>query len=176
MTNKLKTVFLAALFSVAAINAAHAADEVLWQQVCDNEKDNKTCRMVQQLSVHKKGEDGKDVNLGPVLTAHIFYANVTNAESKKQERLPVMVMQMPLGVDLRAGAVMKVDDGAEKQLDFAQCTRAGCETVVPLADALLKEMRAGKNLVVGFRPLGVNKVSALQVSLNGFSSAFKKLK
>lgn len=63
-------------------------------------------------------------------------------------RLPFMSLQMPLSVDLRPGAVMRVDENEELALKFLRCTNAGCDASIRLKPALLGQMRAGSLLRV----------------------------
>ena len=148
-----------------------AQDVPKWSKACVNDKNPKTCRII-QLHYLNKMVDGKKQTLGKVLGLTVLY--VENATTKKRQ--PVISVQMPLGLDLRVGAVLRIDQGKELQMPFLQCTVAGCDGSLPLDSTLLAAFKAGSMLKVGFRPWGTSTVSAVDASLSGFTRLFESIR
>ena len=84
-------------------------------------------------------------------------------------------MNLPLGVDLRPGAVIRVDEGPETNLPYLQCTNAGCAVSRQIDNDFLGSMKRGNELFVGFRSWGLADTTVVSVSLMGFSRAFAAL-
>ncbi len=150
---------------------AIAADQPLWKKACVDDAKPATCRISKQLFLNKK-VDGKMKQVGRVLGLTILYLT----DAKKNTRSPYMSIQMPLGIDLRPGAVMKIDNNKEITLQYLQCTAKGCDASVALDASLLRAMKAGNGVKIGFRGWGVKKVTAVNVSLKGFTRAFAQLR
>lgn len=150
-------------------SAPALASTSAWRLVCADENDASTCRMNQELFL-QQSVDGEVQTVGRLLNLTIVYLN-TNGE-----RLPFMSLQMPLGVDLRPGGVMRVDEETETSLEFLRCTEAGCDASARLTPQLLAQMRAGSMLRVGFRPWGSEQVTAVEASLVGFTATFAQLR
>ncbi|MDA1356100.1 MAG: invasion associated locus B family protein [Proteobacteria bacterium] len=153
------------------VPAAHAQEAPIWQKVCGDEKKAETCRIVQQHFMNKV-VDGKTQTIGRVVALTVIY--VENQKTKK--RSPYLSVDMPLGVDLRPGAVLRVDKGAEIPVAYLQCTQAGCAGSLPLTAPILETFTKGVTIKVGFRPWGTEQVSVVEASLKGFSAAFKGIK
>ncbi len=84
-------------------------------------------------------------------------------------------MKLPLGVDLRPGAIVRVDKHAEISLKFQRCTKEGCTVSRKIDDIYIREMRRGSRLNIGFRVWGANKLTVVQATLNGFSRALNSV-
>lgn len=161
-------VVLTALMTVLG-GPAQAQEAPAWRLVCADENNAATCRMNQELFL-QQSVDGELQTVGRLLNLTIVYLNTD------EERLPFMSLQMPLGVDLRPGGVMRVDEEAETVLEFLRCTEAGCDASAPVTPELLAQLRAGGVLRVGFRPWGSEQVTAVEASLIGFTAAFEQLR
>ncbi|MEM1283774.1 MAG: invasion associated locus B family protein [Pseudomonadota bacterium] len=140
-----------------------------WRLRCTDTNVASTCNANQELFLNRN-VDGEQRNVGRLLNITVLYLDAQG------ERLPFMSLQMPLGLDLRPGAVMQVDDGQEMALEFLRCTNDGCDASVRLTPDLLGAMRAGNTLRVGFRPWGSEQVTAVEASLIGFTAAFLQLR
>ena len=141
-----------------------------WRLRCGDRNDARTCNINQELFLNRTVE-GQTRQVGRILNLTVVYL-----DTDAGERRPFMSLQMPLGVDLRPGAVMRVDEGAEVALEFLRCTDAGCDASTPLTAGLLGQMRAGNALTVGFRGWGAEQVTAVQATLTGFTAAFEQLR
>jgi invasion protein IalB len=87
------------------------------------------------------------------------------------------VMTLPFGVDLRAGAVIKIDDGAEVKAVYNTCLPDGCQAIVELDENLQSQFNTGKIMKVGFRPWGGDeKTFVVDVPLEGAKDALTALK
>jgi invasion protein IalB len=140
-----------------------------WRLRCADSNDASTCNMNQELFLQRT-VDGEQQTVGRLLNLTVVYLDSGG------ERLPFLSLQMPLGVDLRPGAVMRIDEGPETPLEFLRCTESGCDASARVTPDLLAQMRAGAVLRVGFRPWGSEQVTAVDASLMGFTAAFSQLR
>jgi invasion protein IalB len=131
-----------------------------WAVNCSSAAKDKElqCRMSQTL-VLKKG--------GQVLSKVTFQIP---ADTKKLE----IVVQMPLGVYLPAGATFQVDESTPQQLNFRTCGRNGCYATSPVSPEVLDALRKGKQLTIGFQNLAEKPIT-LPLSLDGFAESYDKM-
>ena len=142
-----------------------------WKLICADGLKPETCRITQTLFYSKKIK-GKQKTLGKILGLTVIY--VPDLKSKIRE--PYLSIQMPLGVDLRRGAVLRVDKGKEIPVQYLRCTNNGCDASLKLDSRFIKTLKAGNGLLVGFIPWGGNKTTAVNASLKGFAKAFETLR
>lgn len=167
---RLAFVVMAGIFLSAG--TASAQNAPVWKKVCADEKKAETCRITQELFVNQKGKDGERQVVGRILGLTVLYAT----DTKTNKRYPFLSVQLPLGVDLRPGAVLKVDKGEDIPVRYLRCRETGCDVSVQLDSALLKAFQAGNVLHVVFRPWGTAQARGVRASLQGFSKAFKGLR
>jgi invasion protein IalB len=148
-----------------------AQDEQNWVLVCVNSKNPVTCRIVQSLYANKV-VDGIPKPMGRILRLAIRYTS--NEETKT--RMPFLNIKTPLGVNLRAGVVFKVDEYKEVPLTYHTCSLSACDAGIFVDSALLNILKAGRRITVGFVPWGTSEVTVLPVSLSGFTEIFKGVK
>jgi invasion protein IalB len=87
------------------------------------------------------------------------------------------VLTLPFGVDLRAGTVIKIDEGVEVKAAYTTCLPDGCQSVVELDEGLQGQLIAGKIMKVGFRPWGGDeKTLVVEVPLEGIKEALVAIK
>ena len=91
-------------------------------------------------------------------------------ETKK----PEILLQLPLGLYIPAGATYRVDGGAPQSLDFRACDRKGCYAQTVLTPELLASLRSGSKLILGFQTLAQKPIQ-LSFSLGGFGETFAKI-
>ena len=154
------------LFALAGQAQEEGAEP--WVNVCPDDGEATSCRMVQELLLRQE-VDGEEKILGRVLRLTVLYADVG------EERKPYLGIQLPLGVDLRPGLVMRVDEGEELPLAYLRCSEDGCDTSLPLEPDLLWKMKKGITLFIGFRPWGDEQTAVLEASLSGFTKKFDEL-
>ncbi|MFT6558756.1 invasion associated locus B family protein [Sneathiella sp.] len=158
--------------SIAWATSASAQSGNVWKTVCADAQKAETCRISQQIFLTKQLKSGEKKVAGRVLGLDVMYAT----DTKKQTRGPYLSISMPLGVDLRPGAVLKIDDGQDISVKYLRCTTAGCDASLPLTPAVLQSMKQGNSLFVGFRAWGNDKVTVLKASLQGFTKSFNNIK
>ena len=151
---------------------AIAKSEGVWKRVCGDEGNIESCRISQQIFLSQKDKEGNDRVAGRVLGLSVLYVQ----EGEVGKKQPFLAMQMPLGVDLRPGAVFKIDDGPEVKVNYLQCTNAGCDASLPIDSNMMLSMRGGKQMSVGFRPWGSERAMVLNASLSGFDKALKSIR
>lgn len=82
---------------------------------------------------------------------------------------------MPFGLNLDAGAVLKLDDkDLGKGLRFSTCVPQGCLLPVSFPAAAVDAMRKGEKLVVASLNLSSNEPVTFNISLNGFGPALAR--
>jgi invasion protein IalB len=88
---------------------------------------------------------------------------------------PVALVQLPLGINLPAGAKFQVDDAKAVDLQIQTCENRGCYASTPLAPDVLAALRSGKQLKVLFQNLGKETIT-IPMPLTDFAAAYDKIK
>lgn len=89
---------------------------------------------------------------------------------------PRAVIILPLGIDLRGGIELSIDEGAPERHPFISCFKDGCQAHIELDDAALARFRRGLKGVIAFRALPDGQAIRLPVSFKGFTAALKSLR
>ena len=89
---------------------------------------------------------------------------------------PVVIVTVPLGISLRDGAALKIDDRPLLPLAINTCRPDGCESAAPLDAATLQAALTAKSLAIGVVPYGAKQPVGIPVSLKGLAEAVKSLK
>jgi invasion protein IalB len=100
---------------------------------------------------------------------------VVNIRVPGDTRAPVAFVQLPLGLNLPAGAKFQVDDGKTVDLPIQTCENSGCYASTPVTSELLGAMKSGKQLKVLFQNLAKETIS-VPMPLNDFAAAYDKIK
>lgn len=155
----------AALTALIASSVAFAQEPRVtqyqdWVGVCADVEGREVCEMQQILTM--ENETGN---------VPLFRASVHNADNGL-----MMQLLFPLGLDLRAGMVLQIDEGDEYTSGFLTCVQEGCLAAFPLDSELLAALRAGNSAKVGFRPFNTDQTLVLELSLSGFTAASQTLK
>jgi invasion protein IalB len=98
-----------------------------------------------------------------------------NIRVASDTRTPIAVIQLPLGLNLPAGAKLQVDDGKTADLQIQTCEQRGCYANSPIAADMLAAMKSGKQLKVSFQNLG-KEVISIPMPLTDFAAAYDKIK
>lgn len=98
-----------------------------------------------------------------------------NIRVASDARTPIAVIQLPLGLNLPAGAKLQVDDGKTADLQIQTCEQRGCYANTPIATDMLTAMKSGKQLKVSFQNLG-KEVISIPMPLADFTAAYDKIK
>ena len=88
---------------------------------------------------------------------------------------PSALIQLPLGLNIPAGAKLQVDDGKAVDLPVQTCEARGCYAGTAVAPELLAAMRAGKQLKVSFQNLNKETLT-VPLPLADFAAAYEKIK
>jgi invasion protein IalB len=90
-------------------------------------------------------------------------------------RTPIALVQLPLGLNLQAGAKFQIDDGKSVDLPIQTCENRGCYASFPVGAETLNALRAGKQLKIIFQDLAKETIT-IPLQLNDFSAAYDKIK
>ena len=90
-------------------------------------------------------------------------------------RAPVALVQLPLGLNLPAGAKLQVDDGKTSDLQIQTCEARGCYANLPISPDLLAAMKSGKQLKISFQNLAKETIT-IPMPLADFAAAYEKIK
>ena len=134
-----------------------------WEVICAKPEKKEVCQVVQALETRNE-KDGKSTG-----------QRLLRLTLQKQQEGIVLSFELPFGIDLRPGMVYQIDGAAEATLPFLTCVPGGCLVSTVLTDSIATQLKSGKQMKVGFRPLGSEKVVVIDVSLDGLGKAFSAL-
>lgn len=98
-----------------------------------------------------------------------------NVRVPGDSRAPAAIVQLPLGLNLPAGARLQVDDGKAFDLQIQTCEARGCYANTPISAELLAAMKSGKHLKVSFQNLAKETIT-IPMPLADFAVAYEKIK
>ena len=88
---------------------------------------------------------------------------------------PSVLIQLPLGLNIPAGAKLQVDDGKVADLQIQTCEARGCYAGAAIGPDLLAAMKTGKQLKVSFQNLNREPLT-VPLPLADFAPAYEKIK
>ncbi len=138
--------------------AAQQQPQTAWRLECVGDGKMLECQVLQQL-VNR--DDGKQVLLVSVRLP--------------PKAPPVMVLQLPLGLNVAEPVHVAVDKGMPLLQPVQTCIATGCFLTLPLDDKFLLSMRTGTALKITVQDSGKHPIT-LEVALLGFGIAFDKAK
>jgi invasion protein IalB len=100
---------------------------------------------------------------------------LVNIRVPSDTHAPVVLVQLPLGLNLPVGAKLQVDDGKPIDLQIQTCENRGCYASSPVAPDLLAALRSGKQLNVSFQNLA-KETMTIPMPLADFAAAYDKIK
>ena len=154
---------------VSNLPEVEASEEGSWRRRCSDSGNLSTCQIVQEVFLQRNVEGTKH-NLGRLLKVSVALKNPGDEEVAGG--VPYISIHLPLGVDLRPGVVLRIDKGTEIPFQYLECNADGCRVGRLLDNSLLRAMREGSQLFVGFRPWGGGRTNVIPAPLNGFAGAF----
>jgi invasion protein IalB len=98
-----------------------------------------------------------------------------NIRVPAETRAPVALVQLPLGLNLPAGAKIQVDDGKTSELQIQTCEARGCYANLQISPDVLAALKSGKQLKVSFQNMGKETIS-IPMPLADFAAAYEKIK
>lgn len=134
-----------------------------WEVICAKPEKKEVCQVVQALETRNE-KDGKSTE-----------QRLLRVTLQKQQEGIVLSFELPFGIDLRPGIVYQIDGATEATLPFLTCMPSGCLVSTILTSSITTQLKSGKQMKVGFRPLGSEKVVVIDVSLDGLGKAFTAL-
>lgn len=154
---------LIALFVMASTAFAQTPEITQYQDwvgICTEVQGQQRCEIQQTLDM--ENEQGS--------------MRLLSATVNKLEDQLIMQLLLPLGLDLRPGIAMQIDEAEEFTAPYLTCVQEGCLVAVLLDDARVSAMRAGQVARVGFRPFDTDQTLVVEMSLMGFTRASQSLK
>lgn len=134
-----------------------------WTLICSKQSINdelkKRCQMVQTLSITQQEK-----------TQRIIQASVIR--EAEQRLLEVIV---PLGVDLRPGLLLQIDEGEVGTTPYLRCDINGCFALVNMNDSLWEKFQSGKTFKVAIKGIGQTNNTVFSLSLKGTRAAARAL-
>jgi invasion protein IalB len=100
---------------------------------------------------------------------------LVNIRVPSDTRVPVAMVQLPLGLNLPGGAKFQVDDGKTADLQIQTCENRGCYAGTAIAPDVLAALKSGKELKVSFQNLAKETIT-IPMPLTDFATAFEKIK
>jgi len=100
---------------------------------------------------------------------------LVNVRVPAETRVPVALVQLPLGLNLPAGAKFQVDDGKTSDLQIQTCEARGCYANLQISPDVLAALKSGKQLKVSFQNLAKETIS-IPMPLADFGAAYEKIK
>jgi invasion protein IalB len=100
---------------------------------------------------------------------------LVNIRVTSDTRMPVAMVQLPLGLNLPGGAKFQVDDGKTTDLQIQTCENRGCYAGTSIAPDLLAALKSGKQLKVSFQNLAKETIT-IPMPLTDFAAAYDKIK
>ncbi len=144
-----------ALFASQIPAYAQEATPQTWFKICAKQADNDVCN-VQYRVVASNGQIITSVNLFTV-------------KGKINRR--IFQVTVPTNRLIQPGVAVKIDKRKENRMPYSNCFRDRCIAEVKMDDKLVKQLKAGKDLLltsINFQ----SKPSPIKISLNGFTAAF----
>ncbi|MFL6820195.1 MAG: invasion associated locus B family protein [Bradyrhizobium sp.] len=100
---------------------------------------------------------------------------LVNIRVPSDTHAPVALVQLPLGLNLPAGAKLQVDEGKVTDVQIQTCEARGCYASLPIAPDLLATLRSGKQLKVSFQNIGKETIT-IPMPLADYAAAYDKIK
>jgi invasion protein IalB len=100
---------------------------------------------------------------------------LVNIRVPSDTRVPVAMVQLPLGLNLPGGAKFQVDDGKAADLQIQTCENRGCYAGAAIATDVLAALKSGKELKVSFQNLAKETIT-IPMPLTDFATAYEKIK
>ena len=132
----------------------------VWTSRCssDGRKSALLCEIEQSLFITKTGQLVASVNI----------------KIPPDTRLPVMMIQLPVGLFLPGGVNLQIDEGKSQALVIQTCDLKGCYAATTVSPELLGALKSGKRLSVTFQNLNKENVN-LAFVLSGFAEGYDKI-
>ena len=98
-----------------------------------------------------------------------------NIRVPAETRAPIALVQLPLGLNLPAGAKLQIDEGKASDMQIQTCEARGCYANLPVSPEMLATLKSGKQLKVSFQNLAKETIT-IPMPLADFAAAYEKIK
>jgi invasion protein IalB len=100
---------------------------------------------------------------------------LVNIRVPAETRNPIALVQLPLGLNLPAGAKLQVDEGKASDMLIQTCEARGCYANLPVSPEMLATLKSGKQLKVSFQNLAKETIT-IPMPLADFAAAYEKIR
>ncbi len=100
---------------------------------------------------------------------------LANIRVPAETRAPIALVQLPLGLNLPAGAKIQVDEGKLSDLEIQTCEARGCYANLQISPDVLAALKSGKQLKVSFLNMARETIT-IPMPLADFGAAYEKIK
>jgi invasion protein IalB len=100
---------------------------------------------------------------------------LVNIRVPSDTQAPVVLVQLPLGLNLPAGVKLQIDDGKSVDLQIQTCEQRGCYASAAVAPDMLAALKSGKQLKVLFQTMAKETIT-IPMPLGDFAAAYDKIK
>lgn len=151
---------LAAVMLALAISSAVAAEQFkAWRKQCETLPGGQVaCNIVQDV----RTPQGDTV----MMRAQVGFI--------PQQNQALLLITLPLGVALKPGLQLRVDQIGTWPMGFDVCTADGCRAALPLDAKLLKALKKGVKAAIAVKELRGQTLS-IPLSLLGFTRGFEAI-
>ena len=132
----------------------------IWVVNCSDNRGTLDCRAAQQVVIKTTGQ------------RLLAVAVRVPPDTKK----PVLMLQVPLGVYLPAGASLQIGKDEAKTLPFKGCDQGGCVAEYAITEPEIAAMTKGSDLTVSVQNQNQQPAFTITVPVTGFAAAYAKVK
>jgi invasion protein IalB len=100
---------------------------------------------------------------------------LVNIRVPSDTHAPVLLVQLPLGLDLPAGAKLQIDEGKVTDLPIQTCETRGCYASIPIPADLLAALKSGQQMKVSFQSMS-KEPAVIPLPLGNFATVYDKIK
>ncbi len=100
---------------------------------------------------------------------------LVNIRVPSDTHAPILLAQLPLGLNLPAGAKLQVDDGKVTELQIQTCESRGCYATIPVPADLITALRSGQQMKLSFQTMNKEPI-VIPMPLADFAAAYDKIK
>lgn len=123
---------------------------------------NKSCRLLQQAVWQKSKRNA-------LTTVFLVPAK------QGKEKVAIMKMIAPLGVNLITKMEVTIDDGKALNVPFEACGLKGCFVTMLVKDQFIDKIKSGNTMHVSYKAIGNKKPIKLEIPLKGFTKGYEAL-
>lgn len=161
MSIKFPSIMAIAAIAMIAPAAAQEPSDRNWTTQCsaENRRSSLNCTMEQRVLLK---ETGRQIAR--------FVLQVAG-----ESRSPSLLIHVGLGLSVREGIKLQVDDTGPIALDIQACDAGGCYAGMPVDEKFLEQLQKGESAVVRFVNMQKNEI-AVPITLAGFTATYADIK